>query len=558
MRAAWLTCLVAVCLAAVSCVTHAQGPGHVRFADHEPVWRVNDRHDIPRPRTRDFYKHTHYYDQDIIHVVTRALSLPVPVRAGNTNALDEVPDSTWFTNRIGRFSLTPAEVRRGPATGLDPMEHKPWRIVSTKVGGAETGFIIEDSAGTRYVLKFDTRGFPEQETGAHLVVNRILWAAGYNVPDDRLVHFWPDELQFGPKSSVADEFGNKRPMSQHDLDVRLAAVEREPGKPIRALTSRFVDGIPVGGFSDHGTRSDDPNDLVPHERLRELRGLLPIVAWLQHTDIKEGNTIDAWASDPGDPEVHYLVHYMIDFGKALGNMAVIDGVPSSGFAYGFDWAELFADLFSLGLRPRPWDCTGPSSLRGIGAFRSNGYDPGTYWPERAYRPFEFADRTDGFWGARIVMRFTEAQLRAAVDAAQFSDPRAAEYLVQTLAARQRETARFWFAKSTPADSFAVHESPAGVALCFVDLMLRYRLAPSAGARYTTRAYDFDGRRLAVGAASSPGAEPASFCTAPVARPAPHGGYIIFELAKRTTSGEAPHVFVHVTGERPHVIGIERR
>jgi len=550
---AWSTLLLVA-----SCVTHAHGPGRVRFADRPPVWRVDDRADIPKPRKRVYYKDTHSYDQNVIHVVTRALSLPVPVRAGNTNALDEVPDSTWFTNRIGRFSLSPAEVRRGPATGHDPMDYKPWSVVSTKVGGKEAGFIIEDTAGTRYVLKFDTRGFPEQETGAHLVVQRILWAAGYNVPDDRLVHFSPNELRVGPKSEVADEFGNKRPMSQHDLDVRLAAVEHERGKLIRALTSRFVDGIPVGGFPDHGTRTDDPNDRVPHERLRELRGLLVFTSWLQHADIKEGNTIDAWAPDPADADVHYLVHYLIDFGKALGNQAVLDREPRAGFAYTFDWASLFGDLFTLGLRPRPWDCARPSPLRGVGAFRTAGYDPGGYAPLLAYRPFEVADRTDGFWGARIIMRFTEAHLRAAVDAAQLSDPRAAEYIVRTIVARQRETARYWFSKLTPADAFEASESPAGITLCFDDLMIRHRLQPDVDASYTMRAYDFDGRRLDAGAVTGSGSEPSAFCTAPVARPTSHDGYVIFEIAKRTPGGELPRVFVHVAGEKPRVIGIERR
>ena len=48
-------------------------------------------------------------------------------------------------------------------------------VVSNKVGGTEVGFIIEDRAGVRYVLKSDSPGFPEQETGAHLVVS---WCCG--------------------------------------------------------------------------------------------------------------------------------------------------------------------------------------------------------------------------------------------------------------------------------------------------------------------------------------------------------------------------------------------
>ena len=36
------------------------------------------------------------------------------VRALNVNTVDEVPDSSWFTNRIGRHDLSVAEVVKGP------------------------------------------------------------------------------------------------------------------------------------------------------------------------------------------------------------------------------------------------------------------------------------------------------------------------------------------------------------------------------------------------------------------------------------------------------------
>src|SRR5688500_11007085 len=35
------------------------------------------------------------------------------IRAVNVNTIDEVPDSTWFTNRIGRQTMTLDEIARG-------------------------------------------------------------------------------------------------------------------------------------------------------------------------------------------------------------------------------------------------------------------------------------------------------------------------------------------------------------------------------------------------------------------------------------------------------------
>ena len=36
------------------------------------------------------------------------------IRALNVNTVDEVPDSSWFTNRIGRKPLSVPEIVRGP------------------------------------------------------------------------------------------------------------------------------------------------------------------------------------------------------------------------------------------------------------------------------------------------------------------------------------------------------------------------------------------------------------------------------------------------------------
>ena len=43
-----------------------------------------------------------------------------PPRAGNVNTIDEVPDSSWFTNRIGTRPVTMDEIRRGPGDDRGP------------------------------------------------------------------------------------------------------------------------------------------------------------------------------------------------------------------------------------------------------------------------------------------------------------------------------------------------------------------------------------------------------------------------------------------------------
>ncbi len=72
----------------------------------------------------------------------------------------------------------------------------------------------------------------------------------------------------------------------------LAKAPRTAGGQYRALASLLISGKPVGPFKYDGTRGDDPNDLVPHEHRRDLRGLRTLCAWLGHDDSKALNTLD--------------------------------------------------------------------------------------------------------------------------------------------------------------------------------------------------------------------------------------------------------------------------
>jgi hypothetical protein len=56
---------------------------------------------------------------------------PTGVRAQNINTIDEVPDSNWFTNRIGVTAMTPDQVTRGANVGAPPDPSK-WILTREK------------------------------------------------------------------------------------------------------------------------------------------------------------------------------------------------------------------------------------------------------------------------------------------------------------------------------------------------------------------------------------------------------------------------------------------
>ncbi len=557
-RAAILVALAAAC---------APRPpaGELRFLNRPPVTVVNDRLNVARkPAERKYYRNFVWWDAHVHRRLTRWMEMRPHRRAADVNSMDEVPDSTWFQNRIGVRELSVADIRRGPNLSGSPEAHRPWTVKSSKPGGVNVGFVVEDRRGIKYILKFDNPDFPEAETGADAVAQRLLWAVGYRVPEDYVVYLRRDDLVLGKGAVVIDEMGNESRMTRELLDSQLALVHVDRDGRIRGLASRYLDGEPLGGHPREGVREDDPNDRVPHQLRRELRGAYAFFAWLDHTDAKEDNTLDMYVTDPADQKVHYVVHYLVDFGKALGVQPLIARRRSGGQAYALDLKDIATSAATLGLWRRRWEDKSWPDLRGVGMFESRIYSPGSWKPNSPqYVPFLESDRFDNFWAAKILVRFTRAQLRAAVEQGRYSDPRAVDTITEVLVERQRKTARHWFDRVAPLDRFTVESAgAAGQRLCFEDLALRHRLAASPPdlTRYRARAFDGDGRALRWRVVVT-GTRDGRVCLPRLAPAAGADHYTIIRIETSRPSQNLPGVLVHIASEPRRaalrVIGLRR-
>lgn len=569
MRSVIPISLIAAALAAAlaaGCGGHAGAVSSLRYHNQPAVWRVDDRRDVPqKPEERAFAKKLYYFDSFVYDPVQRLLSVPASRRAMNVNALGEVPDSTWFTNRIGVRPLSVDDVRRGPRSPDQAgAASGPWTVISSKVGGVAAGFVARDARGGVYIVKFDPPGAPETESGADVVVQRLLWAAGYNVPEDEVVHLAREDLTLAPDARVKDMFGNARPMTEADLEEQLARGHRLPDGRYRVLASKFLPGAPIGGFPLEGVRPDDPNDVIPHEHRRELRGLYLFAAWMQQTDLKEDNVLDIWVE--GDDGRHYVEHYLIDFGKSLGTNALILQIPGDGHVYNLDLPHTLMSLATLGLWKRPYEGARLTDIPGLGLFDSEHFRPGGYKPTIPFAPFLRVDALDLFWAAKIIMRFTPAHLRAAVEQARYSDPRAVDYLVEMLVARQRTAARHAFDQVNPLDGFMVRRDGDAYALCFDDLLVRHGLVPAAGSttRYRARSHGFDGAALGWEAGAMPGrgaGHQGSACVRGLVPGGSHDGYTIVRLDTVRAGRSLPPVEVHLAADPAtgalRVIGVHR-
>ncbi len=114
-------------------------------------------------------------------------------RAHNVNTADEVPDSSWFTNRIYARSLSLDEIARGPNTIAGPAPGR-WTIIRSKSAGVSPGFTVRDEKGEVWFLTFDARENPIAGTAAIAIASRLFWAMGYNQVESYLTTLRPEQL----------------------------------------------------------------------------------------------------------------------------------------------------------------------------------------------------------------------------------------------------------------------------------------------------------------------------------------------------------------------------
>ncbi|MEO8680646.1 MAG: hypothetical protein ABI665_16460 [Vicinamibacterales bacterium] len=366
-------------------------------------------------------------------------------RAMNVNSIDEVPDSSWFTNRIGSRESSLDDITRGPNTLPEPVPG-PWTVVAGKVDGVTPGLQLADGAGRRFFVKFDPPSNPEMASGAEIVATKLLFALGFNVPENYIINFSRDELVLGSGSTFKEANGSKRPLASADVDRVLARAARRADGSYRALASLAVDGRRLGPFQYAGVRPDDPNDIVPHEHRRELRALRVFAAWLNHVDTKSQNSLDTLV-DAGPRRL--VRHYLIDFGSALGSAATAAKGRRDGYEYGFDTRTSVLSMLSLGAYTPSWVRIRYPRLPAIGRIEGDEFRPEIWKPTLPNAAFQKARPDDTFWAAERVMSFTDEAIRAAVATARFTDPAATQYLGDVLIKRRNRIGRAWLTDVNP-------------------------------------------------------------------------------------------------------------
>jgi hypothetical protein len=424
-----------------------------KFFRDDPIWQTPAPVPVKNITSRKLSDYYDFFEYTLFHPGDWAPKPGESQPSMAINTVDEVPDSAWYTNRHAHRPMTLAELMRGAGDSRSPAPGG-FTVIAAKNEGITPGFVIQDASGRKYVVKFDPLSNPEMASAADVITSKFFYALGYNVPENYIFYFDRSQVTIAANTQIKDEHGKKRAIRAQDVDDMLAKVPRMADGRYRALASFYIAGKPLGPFRYHGTRPDDPNDLVPHEHRRDVRALRTFGAWLGHDDSKDVNTLDMLVEQDG---VSFVKHYLIDFGATLGSASFEANSPRSGNNYLFAWKPAAAQFATFGLYVPKWQHAKYPKLPATGRFEYEVFDPEKWVPEYPNTAFHNENVADRAWAARKIAAFTDEEIRAIVSTGRYSDPEAADWVTRCLIERRNKIVRAFLNGAAGLDDFTVRE-----------------------------------------------------------------------------------------------------
>jgi hypothetical protein len=442
-------------------------------------------------------------DNMLFRPLSEAFAFEASGEAVNVNSLDEVPDSSWFVNASPAGPPGDREINLSacdPAQLLEPdsAADGTWVIEKGKADGSSPGFQVTIPGHGKYMFKGEPTDQPERPSAASIVGAAVYHLAGYNTSCEQIVYFKPSLLKLLPGLQTKANFGDAKAFDQKALDKILADAPKRGGL-VRVQASAWIPGHLLGPFRYHGTRKDDPNDVVAHEDRRELRGGRLLAAWIDHFDAREQNTMDSWFSsqDKGsEASPGHVVHYYLDTSDCLGSEWDWSEISRRlGYSYVVDWGDIGADFVTLGIPTRPWDRVKHVPGREIfGYFDVPNFEPDKWKNEYPNPAFSRMTERDGAWMARILAHFTPQRVEALARLANFTDRGSTTYLANVLEGRLERILARYLTRLSPIADLHVQGSDQ---LCGVDWAQKRAVREVARFRYTARLSE--GRALTVSA-----------------------------------------------------------
>jgi hypothetical protein len=475
------SCVLGACIALAWSVLSGQATGPVFFPD-DPIWF--------EPITQDVTAATRYEPDLAYQTLENLFGAPgdpvLGTRARNVNTVDEVPDGPFYVNRAGRLPLTPALVARAANTGDGPADG-PWRVVSGKSDGVTPGFTIRDAAGDLWFIKFDPPGWRGMATGTEMTAAKLFWAVGYHTAEYSIEPLDPSNLVLDAEARITPAGEVERRMHADDIALLLSRAMRDPDGTYRVIASKAAPGRPVGRIRFAGTRADDPNDVVPHEHRRELRGYVVFAAWLNHVDAKGINSLATVVTEGGRT---FIRRYLLDFGSALGSAATGPREHWQGYENLVEsGGDIFRRSIAFGALIPKWRTMDFYESRSIGRLPPDHttWDPEQWQPHITNAAFRHARADDKFWAARKLMFVSDAMIEAAVAEGRFNDEASEQMLAKVIRDRRDRILQTYLPAVNPVVD---PELQAGKGLSFGNAAVEAGVATAPGG-YVASWFTFD-------------------------------------------------------------------
>ena len=164
-----------------------------------------------------------------------------PKRAVNINTVDEVPDSSWFTNRIGRDQWTTeqpgARPRHRQRSGAGTMDDRRRKSRGDHARADDP----RQPPGTSTSSSSIRRRIPEMASGAEIISTKFFYAFGYHTPENYVATLRREALTVdrpGTRSRTRTAAPGRS--SQRDLDDLLKKAARNADGSYRVIASKAV------------------------------------------------------------------------------------------------------------------------------------------------------------------------------------------------------------------------------------------------------------------------------------------------------------------------------
>jgi hypothetical protein len=247
----------------------------------------------------------------------------------------------------------------------------------------------------------------------------------------------------------------------------------------------------------------------------------------------------------------HVQHYLLDFGEAFGGHGAEHGYLWDGYEHYFSYRTAAHNFVTLGLDAKPWENIVPTPWKAVGAFESATFDPATWKEVYPYEPMRRSQPADDYWAAKIVANLTQGQLQALVQAADYREPGAADYIVKTVWARRRKVLDYFMRQVTPVDASGVE----GQTLRLADIGKRFAgLVPT---QYEIHFRDSSGHELLAETLPAPTGDVLEVAL-PASVTSQAHGYLRVDVLSHWQNGKAPtpaQFHVRLASDSGHLVGV---